>query len=109
MGTKYQNKYLSPVQGGATQGVNRAGAEWSGKTLVTSAAANLFVISCTVVASTSAIYITPQMFGAESASAFNGFCVRTVNPGVGFIIGTVNSIGPLVSSYAFMWQVQKLA
>lgn len=108
MAFDYRNKYRKPVVGGAIQGVNRTGVEWAGVTNVVSQANNLSVISCSVVGSADAILLTTRVYGTETAIA-GPFCVRSVNPGVGFTVSPVQSLAAAVSSMCVHWMVVKLA
>lgn len=108
MAVNYRNKYSKPAQGGPVQAVNRAGGEWCGYVNVTSAANNFQTISCAVLTTSDAVFLTTRVLGVETVD-FPGYVVTSLNSGVNFQVGPVASRGALVASYQIHWQVVKLA
>lgn len=105
---KHQHKYDKLVMG-ALHARQPSGAGWAGRVNVTSQAGNLIAVTAPSVAASDAILLQTHKFAASSETVpFDGFVVTSINPGVGFHIGTVNSVAALVTSYQVSWMVVKV-
>ena len=106
MGFKYDNKYAAPVIGGPINAVNRTGSTWSGRVNVTSVAANLISVAATTVDTTDLIFLQSMQFGIETVQ-LGQWAVRSINPGVGFVIGPQTSVAVMVGSGSVAFLVVK--
>jgi hypothetical protein len=83
-------RYATPV----------SGAEWAG---VTGVASSTVPITTTAVASGAMVTLTLRTLAANSGDvSMPAWVVRSINPGTGFVIGTVCSYA-LTSSYQAHW------
>lgn len=102
---KWLHKFDKTVLGGLAAR-NPSGATWCDRTNITSSALNLTAISAPVVTNSSRIMLGTYMSLASSETVpFNSFVVKSINPGTGFVVGPVNSVAALVTSYQLSWLV----
>jgi hypothetical protein len=105
----WATKNLQIVQGaGVRQTVTGSNAnnQYLGDTLITSR--NTFV-GAPVVTATSPIFIQPHWLGPASYAIGVNFQISSVQPGSGFYISTINSVGfgaASAASVACWWEVK---
>jgi hypothetical protein len=81
--------------------------QWAGRTVLGSNAATV-VVSTRSVNSDSIIGITKQFNAALPASGIAaGVCVRSINPGVSFIMGYDDGVARTDYALTLMWEIKR--
>jgi hypothetical protein len=85
--------------------IRTASNAWSGRSLVASGTATLS-IPTTVVNSDSLIFLSPQGTANVSSGQPRGFEVKSINPDVGFVMGTPDGAA-VARDTTIMWNIFK--